>query len=582
MTNAQFERGIVKKNIIRILVGFLILSLLLPVGVHPVFSEESLPPAQTFSTPESEFLEILPDRLEHDHYLLEQLQYPPELEVEFSGRVERPEPREYTPPSPEVTALTQQQVQSFDCALVMDVPKSECEALVALYASTNGAGWKNRTNWLQSNHAGNWYGVGRIDGHITSLMLVDNMLRGPIPPELGNLTGLTKLEMSFNQLNGVLPSILGGLSNLRYINLTANQLTGIIPPELGNLTNLYCLYLGSNHLSGTIPPELGNLSGLQDLSLSSNQLTGIIPPELGNLPTLYYLYLGSNHLSGTIPPELGNLSELEGLGLSSNQLTGIIPPELGSLRYLSVLLLSNNRLSGEIPPEIGNLVGLYLLQLNGNMLTGDVPSSFTNLVKLCDPDDVYSLCSGPDATDLGYNRLNVPAQEPVASFLADKDPDWYLTQAVEEEIPGEVGGTVVSNDGNTRIDIPSGAVEGTLTILFAPQQNPSEDVGVLNFAGNSFQLTASIEGVPVTSFTQPLTLTLHYDEAGLGVIPEVSLTLYYWDTNQLTWVDAVNSCEGGTYTRNFDENWLSLPICHLSEFALLSESFDIFLPTISR
>jgi hypothetical protein len=236
-----------------------------------------------------------------------------------------------------------------------------------------------------------------------------------------------------------------------------------------------------------------------------------------------------------------------------------------------------------MPPQIGNLVNLISLNLSDNMLSGEVPASFTSLVNLCEPGNTNPPCYGYYETDLGYNHLTVPASEAgVEDFLAIKDPDWYLTQAVEEEIPGETGGTVVSNDGNTQIDIPADAVVGTVTILFAPQPDPSESIGVLNFAGNSFELTALVDGIPVDSFDQPLTLTLQYDEASLGVIPEDTLILYYWDTTELAWLDAVSTCAGGSYTRDLDADWLSLPICHLSEFALLGDSFDLFLPSIRR
>ena len=348
------------------------------------------------------------------------------------------------------------------------------------------------------------------------------------------------------------------------------------------MTNLRYLNLASNELNGAIPSELGGLSFLFELDLSSNKLNDAIPDALGNLSNLLRLDLSSNHLSGSITPEFEYLINLRYLILSSNQLSSNIPPELGNLANLQSLSLAGNQLDGPIPSTIGTLVALTHLDLSDNMLSGDAPVSFTNLVNLCVTGNPDPPCYGMYNTDLGYNRLNVPAPEPPASFLAIKDPDWYLTQAVEEEIPGETGGTVISNDGNTEIAIPHGAVEGLLTVLFAPQPGPSENIGALNFAGNSFELTASIGETPVTSFAQPLTLTLQYDQNSLGVIPEDSLILYYWDTDQLEWVDAVSTCEGGTYTRNFDEDWLSLPICHLSEFALLGDSFDVFLPVIKR
>lgn len=692
-----------KKSVFRILVCVIILSLALPPASNIVLAEGDEPPAPTSFVPDRERFESLQERFVPDNDLLKEHPYPPEVAVMFPGEAQIPEPREYTPPSPEVIALTQQQVQSFDCGTVTDVPQTECEALVALYNSTNGAGWTISTNWLVTPTVDDWYRVGVEGGHVASIGLYSNNLNGSIPPELGNLTNLMSLKLYSNQLIGSIPYELGNLPSLVVLYLHYNQLSGPIPPELGNLTNLTTLSLYSNQLSGSIPPQLGNLTNLVELrlngnylegsippsfvnltklvylslagnvltgniplelgnlanleylylrfndlsgvipstlenltklktlSLQGNQLVGEIPSELGNLTQLDYLELAENNLSGQIPSELGQLTNLTGIwmganllsgpipseifgltnlvtiGLWDNYLTGSIPPEIGNLLSLNALWLDNNdlsgsipqeiglltnlqyldiqsnRFSGNIPVEVGNLINLTQFDISNNMLSGDVPSSFTNLVNLCVSGNPDHPCYGLFATDLGYNHLNVPALEPgVEDFLAIKDPDWYLTQAVEEVIPGDIGGTVVSNDGNTEIAVPPGAVEGLLTILFAPQPNPNEGFGVLNFAGNSFELTASIGEGPVESFAQPLTLTLQYDQASLGVIPEDTLILYYWDTIELAWLDAASTCAGGIYTRNLDENWLSLPICHLSEFALLGDSFDLFLPSIRR
>ncbi len=46
------------------------------------------------------------------------------------------------------------------------------------------------------------------------------------------------------------------------LDLAYRSLAGGIPPELGNLSNLTRLILSGNELSGGIPPELGNLSQL--------------------------------------------------------------------------------------------------------------------------------------------------------------------------------------------------------------------------------------------------------------------------------------------------------------------------------
>ena len=48
---------------------------------------------------------------------------------------------------------------AFSCDTVTEIPKTECEALVALYNSTNGPGWTNKAGWLCTNTPCSWYGV---------------------------------------------------------------------------------------------------------------------------------------------------------------------------------------------------------------------------------------------------------------------------------------------------------------------------------------------------------------------------------------------------------------------------------------
>ena len=227
-------------------------------------------------------------------------------------------------------------------------------ALAALHAATDGPNWADDENWLGDRPLEEWRGVetdafgrvvrldlgGRRDGETGEW--VSHGLRGPIPPELGSLTGL------------------------RSLNLRANALEGPIPPELGNLVDLEELWLDGNRLEGPIPPELENLPRLTSLSLSGNALEGPIPPELGNLAGLEGLWLDGNRLEGPIPPELGSLARLRGLSLSGNRLEGPVPAELGSLPYLEYLYLDGNALTGALPRSLLRIGGLVRLRFERN------------------------------------------------------------------------------------------------------------------------------------------------------------------------------------------------------------------------
>ena len=178
-------------------------------------------------------------------------------------------------------------------------------SLSAFYTATGGDNWRRNDSWditriPTESELNRWVGVDLYEGWLVGLRLGQNNLTGAIPPEIGNLSQLSRLR------------------------LPANKLTGEIPPELANLEQLKWLTLFHNDLTGPIPPELGSLEQLQDLLLQWNLLSGSIPPEFGNLEQLRRLYLHNNSLSGPIPPELGNLAQLKDVLLDSNSLSGSI------------------------------------------------------------------------------------------------------------------------------------------------------------------------------------------------------------------------------------------------------------------
>ncbi len=238
--------------------------------------------------------------------------------------------------------------------------------------------------------------------NLRKLHLQRNQLTGEIPPRLDSLRLLGELLLNDNELTGKIPRELSTLAEklpgtgyaiggLYWLDLSGNRLIGEIPPEMGELDKLRRLNLGDNELTGAVPAELGDLSELERLDLTDNALTGPIPPELGQLSELTLLNLSGNQLTGFIPSELGSLSKLQNLSLSYNILKGEIPAWLGDLNELAILNLSGNQLTGAIPSELGNLSGLRFLWIGGNDLTGCVPASIMD--KLQGPALDIPVCS---------------------------------------------------------------------------------------------------------------------------------------------------------------------------------------------
>ena len=183
-------------------------------------------------------------------------------------------------------------------------------ALVALYNATNGANWRNNTNWLSARPLGEWYGVTTDHaGRIVELNLLFGGLTGPLPPQIGDL------------------------SHLRVLNLADNfALAGPLPPEVGNLRRLGALGLTSTDLKGPLPSSVGNLSELVYLGLSWSQMRGPLPQSLTNLSELDSFGTWETFLcapaNAAFQTWLGGLSDTHGVHTCEPAAIAVAPVEL--------------------------------------------------------------------------------------------------------------------------------------------------------------------------------------------------------------------------------------------------------------
>ncbi|XP_010046667.2 receptor-like protein EIX2 [Eucalyptus grandis] len=282
--------------------------------------------------------------------------------------------------------------------------------------------------------------------YLTYLDLSHNNFQGnPIPSFLGSLKTLTYLNLSQASFGGLIPPQLGNLSNLHYLDLTfdfysrqelrvsdLNWLSGLFslnylnlegvnlrkgsarwPEKLNmlssltelhlagcqlsefpeslsfvNFTSLSVLDLSSNNFNSTMPRWVFNITTLLQLTLIDSELKGPIPAVAeGALCKLQQLDLSFNNLTGDISELAVSLSgckssSLEKLDLSANKFNSPLPDSLGLHRCLRVLRLYQNSFWGPIPSSVGNLSRLVELDLSFNKMNGTIPESIGRLSKL--------------------------------------------------------------------------------------------------------------------------------------------------------------------------------------------------------
>ncbi|KAI3863468.1 hypothetical protein MKX03_005933 [Papaver bracteatum] len=243
--------------------------------------------------------------------------------------------------------------------------------------------WQNiPPNWVGSDPcAEGWEGIVCKDSRVFSIQLSTMGLKGQLSGDIGSLTELQTLDLSYNTgLTGPLPPSIGELKKLTNLILVGCSFSGPIPSEIGSLPQLVFLSLNSNSFNGNIPPTIGSLSSLYWLDLADNQLSGSIPISNENTTGLDMLthtkhfHFGKNQLSGAIPDKLFSSDmKLIHVLFEDNKFTGTIPATLGLVKTLEVLRLDRNSLSGNVPTNLNNLTSVSELHLSNNDFVGPFP-----------------------------------------------------------------------------------------------------------------------------------------------------------------------------------------------------------------
>lgn len=382
------------------------------------------------------------------------------------------------------------------------VSHPDFDALMALYISTDGNNWNDKTGWIEGFVGVNcdvcsWYGVVcDQSGRVAELFLQDNNLTGALPAEIGDLTELIRIEFSRNNLNGSLPQEVGQLSKMLFFVVSENNLTGPVP-DLSAMVDLRGLTLRDNQFTGAFPTGIAQNINISGLSLNNNNFSGPVPdlsgvrpfnfnlsnnnfsgalPNLGSSANVEILDLANNNFSGPIPESYNpsNFPELEGIYISGNNLTGHLPLNWGGFTKMLGVDLSDNQLSGPLPSNWADMPQLRIIFLENNNLESCWPSSWSAFCSR--PASLFRFEGNPGLPD-GGNTLHFSF-----GFCSNDGPqctqdcptsDVTLKSTLELQIFDDAWPSCVNLPGSLTIDGPVASlgrlnglreVEGTLTI----------------------------------------------------------------------------------------------------------------------
>eukprot|EP00253_Pinus_taeda_P001446 PITA_01446 len=342
------------------------------------------------------------------------------------------------------------------------------------------------STWKRGDPCGSeWVGVSCVGSRITSLLLSSTNVTGQLPYEIGRLSALQILDLSYNPgLTGPIPSSLGNLQQLHTLILTGCSFNGRIPTELGKLQKLLTLDVNSNSLSGSIPP-LGNLTKLSWFDFGNNSIGGELPVELKGLVNCSHFHFNKNQLRGSIPPEIFHENmNLVHLLLDDNLFTGEIPSTLGNVSTLEIVRLDRNSFEGQTPVSIRQLGQLYSLNLSNNRLIGSIPdlSGMSNLQLL----------------DLSHNPFELSVVPTWLSELESLNTVMMENSSLNGQLPSEV----FSAPQLETVILSHNSIDGSLQI----DDTFSQQMQLMDFqynnitrflSGSSYSNTLLLKGNPV-------------------------------------------------------------------------------------
>lgn len=290
-------------------------------------------------------------------------------------------------------------------------------------------------------------------------LTVQNCGLKSVHSDLGKLTKLKTLNLSYNKISSLSNAAVTNLKLLENVDLSGNKLTAL-PTGAKNWTKAKKLDLSGNAMTqiptGSIPymkalttlnlannalanntsalktklDKLKSLTKLTTLDLSGNKLTAFPTTPIGAMTKLQYLYLQKNSLT-SIPSTIGKLTALKVLDASDNKITKL-DAAISKCTKITKMNLANNKL--KTIPSLKALTKLkctgtdyYALNLCGNSISQTNVRKYTNTV----------------LTSAWVKRQKTTKFVPITSIKATTNPIFAIPN-----IPTDLSGSFTFNPTN--------------------------------------------------------------------------------------------------------------------------------------
>jgi hypothetical protein len=296
-----------------------------------------------------------------------------------------------------------------------------------------------------------------------------------------------------------------------------------------------------------------------------------------------------------------DISEVQSVGVDWTN-NSLLVTGMGNVGIAKMFEMSegNDAVELNLPPTIDTKAGIGLSVSAGVTLVGGtgrgaahlykrrpVAGEFINLdYMVAGMENVNDIYADPFAGILGQSAKSdlagtvLPKMSALGLNAADAGPvNWMIggsgvkklvavySTPLAQALNPAVDNTVSSDAGGASVTLPAGSVPGLanydVTVEKVASGTPAVPGG-LSLLGTSYEFNCyDNNGNPVTTFNQPVTITIDYDPTALNGMSEDSLIIYYYDTADSTWkavtpsvVDKIN-------------HTLTITVSHFTQFGVL-------------